>query len=416
MSFKQSKKDLQIERKAIFLGYRGLIVPTENGYELIGSFTSCGWHDEALMDWLRKHYKEQGKHVADMEYSEFEVGAYILTESGEPYLLVDSFFSHIKLCKPGKVTPIGMPNKKEVVEVSFINYGIQFRTSAGNVYGCGENECGNLGIGNKEEKSDKLVCMPMPGNQKIIKLSNGGDNLVITEESKVYRCGNNYYGQFSCDGKDMLIPTFLKDFSDEKIIEISSSNHSIFLTKKGDVFTCGYNCYGQLGHGHTENVNIPTKVKSLTNIASICVKKYNSYFVTKDNKVYACGSIEGKDIVAPIEMEFFRGKGIVKIRKTECNIYFISKYGDIYVSGWPLKNEPENVKGIRLLNVKCMKERLRNQSSKFFLKGKQERNTYFMENMFPSSLFITGDSLDLEKPNKEPGIETQKPEPYALKK
>jgi hypothetical protein len=396
----------RIESKAMFLGDKGFIVSTEGGYESRGSFTRDEKYDKILMDWLQEHYKNnQGEHVADMRCYAYIDCAYILTESGEIYLLAIDGIGDIGLCKSGEITRIDMLNKEKVVEASFIVKGIQFRTSAGNVYGCGKNEYGNLGIGNKEEKFDKLVRMQMPDNQNIIKLSSGHSNLVITEESKIYGCGcgcgYNYSGEFSIgDYENRFIPTLLKSFGDEKITEISSDSHNIFLTEKGNVFTSGSNYHGQLGHENIKYTNIPTKIQSLTNVISICARQFESYFVTK-NKIYVCGLIEREKIDIPTEMEFFRGKGIVKICQITYNIYFISKHGDIYVSGRPIGNEPEDITGIRLLKgIKCLPERLPKIKNPEILLGKKERFKYFVEVEEPVELgwFFNDNQPDSKKP------------------
>jgi len=423
-------RKFRIKKKAIFPGYDGLIVPVKNGYESEGSFTGDENYDKVLMDWLRKHYKEQGKHVVDVG-CDFDVGCVcILTELGKPYLFRINQICWIGLKKKfNEALLVGIPNGEKVVDFSFIKQGIRFITSVGNVYGCGYNEFGNLGIGNWKQQSRNPVLMQMPDNEKVIKLSRGKCNLVITKENQVYGCG--YNGDKRLGPKNeyyICLPTLLKKkhFDNEKVIDIhSGAKHSIFLTEKDNVFACGSNAFGQLGHGNVKGMSFPTKITSLKNVKSICAGNYTSFFITKENgknKVYMCGENDCDVVIksaadrirTTTEIEFFRGKKIVQIDKGGLNVYFISKHGEIYVSGPLLKNESEKVKGIRLLNVKCMKERLRNQSSEFFLEGRKERRTYLIENMpVPSSLFITGDPLNL---NEESEVKTQKPEPCALKK
>ena len=40
---------------------------------------------------------------------------------------------------------------------------------------------------------------------------------------------------------------------------VAGEDYSLFLTKTGEVCSCGYNGNGQLGHGNTNNINIPTQ-------------------------------------------------------------------------------------------------------------------------------------------------------------
>lgn len=62
---------------------------------------------------------------------------------------------------------------------------------------------------------------------------------------------------------DVNVPTKLP-FEHGLISNVICSNAStIMITTEGDCFCCGDNKYGQLGLGHTNDVNVPTKIKDL---------------------------------------------------------------------------------------------------------------------------------------------------------
>ena len=64
-------------------------------------------------------------------------------------------------------------------------------------------------------------------------------------------------------------------------------NHTVALSPNGEVFTWGYGDYGRLGHGHGENMNVPTKVKSLSRetIVKVACGSWHTAAVTSTGKL-----------------------------------------------------------------------------------------------------------------------------------
>jgi alpha-tubulin suppressor-like RCC1 family protein len=83
----------------------------------------------------------------------------------------------------------------------------------------------------------------------------------------------------------------------------------MFLTKKGHLYSFGYGVYGQLGHGNSDNLNVPTKVKVLAQktiknaiflgnaqatqevtFVQIALGSNHSLALSKTQDVYVCGA------------------------------------------------------------------------------------------------------------------------------
>jgi hypothetical protein len=325
---------------------------------------------------------------------------------------------YIKLSTDCDFKPVDIPDKEKIESFSFVRHKILFKTENGKIY--------FFDLGHKKKWCEfyhwrDLKSIQMP---EVASFSNGDSCLFITKDNQVYGNGDNVLWQLGLGDKAWFgEPTLLTNFNNEKIIQTcSGERHSIFLTRKGDIFTCGSCCidnYGQLGHGKNENkIKIPKKITSLKNVEFICPGQRQSFFITKRNKVYMCGKNKGNDVViiksaedciyTPTEIEFFRGKGIVQINKGDFNVYFISKHGDIYVSGCPIGDEPEDVKGIRSLKgVKCLPERLPKIKNPEILLGKKEKFEYLVEVEEPVELgwFFNDNQSDSKKPDEN----TQKP-------
>ena len=204
-----------------------------------------------------------------------------------------------------------------IVQVSSGNQGTLFLTNTGNVFSCGNNQYGKLGI--NDNNNDYVTPTPvqvLTGEQShpsgylsdIVQISCGTfHSLFLTKSGIVYATGRNSMGQLGVNsyssaiapvqvltGEQLHPSEYLSD-----IVQVTSGSYvSLFLTKDGTVFGCGRNQHGELGNGEinptgTDSslyVKIPTQVLNLSDIIQISCKSSHSLFLTKDGTVFACGN------------------------------------------------------------------------------------------------------------------------------
>ena len=162
---------------------------------------------------------------------------------------------------------------------------------SGECYSWGDNDCGQLGLGDTEDTKctlNKIIFDPVI----ITSISCGFDhNIVLTKTNKCYVWGQNDDGQlglghFVCESS----PRELLDLSN--IISISCGEyHTVVLIKnknKNKCYVWGNNIYGQLGVGHNDKQNSPQELK-LKAIVSVSCGNNNTMALTTFGKLYSWG-------------------------------------------------------------------------------------------------------------------------------
>ena len=116
-----------------------------------------------------------------------------------------------------------------------------------------KNYFGQLGTGNKTNFNVPQKILEIP---PVVSVDCGEfHTLIITNDSNLWSCGYNNYGQL-CLGnqEDQLKPQKTLFSNISKIF--ASFFHSLFQNNKGEIFSCGNNEYGQCGLGHFNHPQI----------------------------------------------------------------------------------------------------------------------------------------------------------------
>ncbi len=275
------------------------------------------------VDILEKVKDVQYFEIGDTHYIRY---AAILTENGYIYIMHDPKNNEPqKTLKPIFKLKIDEPVNKIILNKTSL-YAV---TKTGIVYGWGENNYGQLLAGYNSQTADYQYFLDvfnsnpvktlLPANVRDIIFINGLYTNIysITNDGIVYSYGNNENGQLGVgDFKSDRITPSRVNIKEPIIKIISDEKGSIFaLTNNKNLYVWGENSEGQLGIDSYEDINIPTKINISEPVKELYYKDYfsvsqDNYFfaLTENNNLYVWGDGATKlleqqdDILAPVKI------------------------------------------------------------------------------------------------------------------
>ncbi|KAJ5069673.1 claret isoform a [Anaeramoeba ignava] len=201
------------------------------------------------------------------------------------------------------------------------------------LFGCGFNRYGRLGLGIKETKIQKLTKIQNIPKGKIIDIQCGYSHSIMLIENedenqnpkrKLYSCGNYQYNGLGKDGHVYEFTEIKSSlFENDDILDFSvGESHNLILTSKSKLIVFGNNDYGQLGTGNTNNQSIPIQIElpklrfkeEIFNYHVSC--GFNNSFLYYSPFLSSFSNIE-EDLIKLFE------------RKEFCDISFKTKNGEI---------------------------------------------------------------------------------------
>ena len=160
----------------------------------------------------------------------------------------------------------------------------------GTLWACGQNNYGQLGLG---DKSSRTTYTKLTTNVNDIKSIYCGyrHTFILKNDDTLWGCGLNDYGQLGLggEGNKSVFTQLTTNIYDVKSVYCGYS-HTYVLKNDGTLWACGRNNYGQLGLGDVGSKNIFTQVTTNANdIKLICCGGYHTVILKNDNTLWGCG-------------------------------------------------------------------------------------------------------------------------------
>ena len=170
-------------------------------------------------------------------------------------------------------------------------------SAGGRVLACGNNNLGQLGVGDNEERGVPTLITGLLKTKTVVQVTAGYFHTAcLTADGLVFACGNGDVGQLGIgDTESRVVPTLVRgELQGRKVLQVAAgASHTVCVTEDGAVMSFGYNMNGQLGLGDTENRLVPTLLRGeLENkpVIQVTAGSVHTVFVTEDGLVFACGA------------------------------------------------------------------------------------------------------------------------------
>ncbi|KUF80442.1 RCC1 and BTB domain-containing protein 2 [Phytophthora nicotianae] len=188
----------------------------------------------------------------------------------------------------------------------------------GNLYTVGFNMRGQLGLGTATTVTEATLVEELVGKRVVDVACSYFHTAIVIDNGDLYACGCNDYGQLGLG--DHSAPPL-----DRAVVPQLSCgyHHTAIVTEDGAVYTFGRNDYGQLGLGHKLHTARPTHVESLSRmrITQVACGCYHTLALSGDGKVFPFGrNNHGQlglettvDCLSPQLISTLRNKSVIKV-------------------------------------------------------------------------------------------------------
>ena len=165
-----------------------------------------------------------------------------------------------------KLEQLSFPKKTRIIQIS-CGWGHSLALdNVGTVFSWGFGKTGALG--NRNYSNSNIPIKVNMAGKRIISISCGSQHSgFLTDNGEVFMCGANHNGQLGIGSKESKAEPKKVRGIDCSVKQIALGvTHTLLLAKSGQVYATGGNNFGQLGVGHKQAIDIPQKIQELENV------------------------------------------------------------------------------------------------------------------------------------------------------
>lgn len=180
----------------------------------------------------------------------------------------------------------------DVKEVSMGSSHTMVLRTDGTLWSFGSNGCGQLATGTSSSGPGAVpVDTPSKVMSDVASVSAGGDyTMILKTDGTLWGCGNNRYGQLGngttldpWGGQEIPVQIM----ADVKTVSAGYS-HTMILNNDGTLWACGSNREGQLGDGTTEDRPTPVQI-TMSGVKEVFAGMGRTMILKEDDTLWVCG-------------------------------------------------------------------------------------------------------------------------------
>ena len=177
----------------------------------------------------------------------------------------------------------------------------------------------------------------------------GYHTMCVTQDGSVLSFGKMFCGQLGVgDYENRLVPILLRgELENKSGLQVATGdNHTMRVTSDGLVFVCGDICKGQLGVGDIEDRRVPTLVTYTGQLQGktavyVAADKLHALCITADGSLFAWdsnlyGQLGVEDTVirlVPTLVTGLQGKQVVHVAAGSCHTICTTADGSVFTWG-----------------------------------------------------------------------------------
>jgi hypothetical protein len=219
------------------------------------------------------------------------------------------------------INEIGLDN---IIEIAGgINYVLTLG-GGGRVYSFGNNNRGQLGLGDEISRKEPTLIPNLP---KIVNIAaEVMFSALLSEDGNVYVFGKGF-GEVR---REILYPTKVEGF--KNIVQIAIGNgHLLALDINGNVYGFGTNDYDQIDKSNVKDYEVPKRLEHLKNIFCVAAGNYGSYAVDINGKLFT--NIKNNAVPNFKITKIFTKTLVSSFQKGENDLFVMGDDGYIYNVG-----------------------------------------------------------------------------------
>lgn len=269
----------------------------------------------------------------------------ILAQDGRVFVSGDNHSDRFGIPDVQLVTDFqAVPGLSNIINILMTKCSTMHIDRDGKVFVAGANSNGQLALRDQEVRQVSTPTQVPPLSQSVIAVkntwSNGSSTFLQLVTGDVFVCGGNDVGQLGIGvvSEHCTHPTLVPQL--KNITHVYLDRKSTFaLTAEGQVLSWGENDKGQLGLGDTQNRSLPSLITTLPPIASIEFWNDKVLFFSKESSSFVCGEeiniLPGMEQGLPNSPIPLLVPGIEKIKEgwNGHGIYTVLRYDGV-VSAW----------------------------------------------------------------------------------
>ena len=178
----------------------------------------------------------------------------------------------------------------DVKQIACGRYYTYILKNDGSVWSCGDNNNGQLGLGDTTTR--KTFTQVNIDNVKQI-ICDCDHTFILKNDVSIWGCGDNQYGQLGLGNTtDQTTFTQVTTNINNDVEQIACGCEYTFILKNdGSVWSCGYNSYGQLGLGDKTDKTTFTQVTTNINndVKQVVCGYYHTFILKNDGTLWSCG-------------------------------------------------------------------------------------------------------------------------------